>query len=1054
MKKLLLSSVILIATIIVSGQEASVKEQDMIFTVYPFSEPDPVARPGTIYPYFRFDGYTSDPVVKNIRMVVLENRWLKIWIAPVIGGKIWGALNKIDNKYFIYYNNVVKFRDIAMRGAWTSGGIEFNFGIIGHAPTTAAPVDYFIRRNPDGSASCFLGSSDLPSGTEWRVEVRLPKDKAYFEVNSNWNNPSDLKTSLYHWQTAAANASPDLQFYFPGKAYIDHGGNSFAWPVMEDGRDISMYRNNNYNSSHSYHVLGEYTDWFAGYYPDSGYGFGHWVRYPYKPGKKIWIWDLSRAGAIWEDLLTDTNKGNTQYIEMQTGLLFNQEADQSTMSPFKHLFFEPGATENFSEFWFPLHDLKGVSSISREGILDIEKSEKGTIIRFQSLMYLNDRIQVTDSTGTILHEFQLNLEPEQITEKTVDLPPGNITVKLAGGELLYKISDHKSNLLDRPLKAVKEFDWGSVYGLYTLGIEKLRQRSYSEGAKYLNQCISRDPSYLPALCALAEIDIRQLRYDEAEKKLLMVLGFNTYDPDANWLYGVILQVKGQLNKARDAYGITLRSPLYKAGALNRLALIALRDKRFEEAWDYISDAGRINGSDKAAYRTAAVTARLRGDQGTWEMLLRSMSNSDPLSHFADFERFFILKDSISKDRFISKITNEFAYETFIEIALWYYRIGLNDEALAVMEMCPQNPLADFLSAYLASLKGDSINRDKYLVRALGADDKFVFPFRSEYEEILKWADSVKSSWKTKYYLALLYWSRQRTEEAGRLFNECGDLPESWSFFLTRGNFMEQTGSEGRRDYLLALKLDSDSWRPHHILHNYYVLKNNYEEALAMSEKAMNSYSASSIIRFDHAISLLYTGRYDDCVKLLQGAEFLPHEGSGDGRMVWKFANLLNALKNYHQNNSKKALESVLNAYKWPENLGVGKPFKVDEREEDFICYLIFEKLGRKKLAIQFLKKVADYNERNPEDGGSVNYLTTLALKKLGLNKDAEFYLEKWLGQCKIENVGRWARLMFENNKDGTASVLKPGSIEDNNKPWIPEGTDQDFRIISEIAMMN
>jgi hypothetical protein len=28
----------------------------------------------------------------------------------------------------VLYNNVVKFRDIAMRGPWTSGGIEFNFG--------------------------------------------------------------------------------------------------------------------------------------------------------------------------------------------------------------------------------------------------------------------------------------------------------------------------------------------------------------------------------------------------------------------------------------------------------------------------------------------------------------------------------------------------------------------------------------------------------------------------------------------------------------------------------------------------------------------------------------------------------------------------------------------------------------------------------------------------------------------------------------------------------------------------------------------------------------
>ena len=33
-----------------------------------------------------------------------------------------------------------------MRGPWTSGGIEFNFGIIGHHPSTATPVDYLIKK--------------------------------------------------------------------------------------------------------------------------------------------------------------------------------------------------------------------------------------------------------------------------------------------------------------------------------------------------------------------------------------------------------------------------------------------------------------------------------------------------------------------------------------------------------------------------------------------------------------------------------------------------------------------------------------------------------------------------------------------------------------------------------------------------------------------------------------------------------------------------------------------------------------------------------------------
>ena len=167
-----------------------------------------------------------------------------------------------------------------MRGPWTSGGIEFNFGSIGHAPTTATPVDYHIQNNPDGSVSCFVGAIELTSRTEWRVEIRLPADKAWFETRSYWNNPTNLKTSLYHWQTAAADVGDDLKYFYPGTAYIGHDGMASDWPVMSNGTDISLYTNSDYGSSHSYHVLGEYTDWFAGYYQNSDYGFGHWSRYP------------------------------------------------------------------------------------------------------------------------------------------------------------------------------------------------------------------------------------------------------------------------------------------------------------------------------------------------------------------------------------------------------------------------------------------------------------------------------------------------------------------------------------------------------------------------------------------------------------------------------------------------------------------------------------------------------------------------------------------------------------------------------------------------------
>lgn len=148
------------------SQQAKISESMVLFKTYPYSDPDPVAKITHFYPYYRFDGFTNTPVEQEWKIVTLENPYIKVLVAPEMGGKVLGAVDKASGEEFIYFNKVVKFRDIAMRGAWTSGGIEFNFGSIGHAPTTASPVNYLLRNNADGSVSCIVGAPDITSRTE------------------------------------------------------------------------------------------------------------------------------------------------------------------------------------------------------------------------------------------------------------------------------------------------------------------------------------------------------------------------------------------------------------------------------------------------------------------------------------------------------------------------------------------------------------------------------------------------------------------------------------------------------------------------------------------------------------------------------------------------------------------------------------------------------------------------------------------------------------------------------------------------------------------------
>src|SRR5665647_3383481 len=268
MKRLVITIEFILFSFMVWAQHSStIKEYKKTFTTYPFSEPDPVPILANIYPYFRFDGFTDKPIQKKWKVVELENDFIKVMIMPQIGGKIWTAIDKKNSKPFIYNNDVVKFRDIAMRGPWTSGGIEANFGIIGHTPTVATPVDYLVRENTDGSVSCIIGALDLLTRAQWTLEVRLPKDKAYFITEVYWHNATAVEESYYSWMNLAVKTRDSLEFIDPGTHYIGHDGSAHSWPFDSvSNKNLSIYGQNNSEGAKSYHIFGSYSKYYGSYW--------------------------------------------------------------------------------------------------------------------------------------------------------------------------------------------------------------------------------------------------------------------------------------------------------------------------------------------------------------------------------------------------------------------------------------------------------------------------------------------------------------------------------------------------------------------------------------------------------------------------------------------------------------------------------------------------------------------------------------------------------------------------------------------------------------------
>jgi tetratricopeptide (TPR) repeat protein len=1030
------------------ARQAMVKEEKQIFRTYPFGDPDPVAKMTNIYPYFRFEGYSITPVDRPWTVVTLENPYIKVMIAPEIGGKVLGAIEKSTGKPFIYFNRVVKFREIAMRGPWTSGGIEFNFGDIGHTPSTATPVDYMTRTNEDGSVSCVVGAIDLPSRTEWRVEIRLPMDKAYFETESFWYNPTDLNTSLYHWMNAASDASPDLHLLFPGTTYIDHGGAAFSWPTDRSGRDLSRYANNAFGPAKSYHVLGSYTDWYSAYYSNDDFGVVHWSPYTDKPGKKLWIWAMSREGEIWKNLLTDPDLGNRQYVEIQSGLLFNQAASGSTQTPFKHQFFAPVSEQNFIEAWFPFKDIGGLVEANLSGSLNVKRYGKMLKVGFCPLGRTVQPLTVS-LNGKEVFSKGLVLRPLEVFVDSLTIGEGEVEVKV-GDLISYKSGDEKAKELQRPTTMDKTFDWSSPTGLWTDGAERAKQRDYKGARERFLACLSKDPAYPAALTGMAEICFRQLQYEEALGYAKRALSIDAYDADANFIYGVIQRTLGNFYDALDGFGVASRSMKYRSAAEEEMAEVVFLQKNWPAAEAYAFRALDFDRSNLRASRLLPVLYRLQGTTDGVKSSIAHLRQIDPLSHMADFEDYLADTSRAKLERFKSRIRNELPHETYLELASSYLGLHRYGDAVKVLELAPTHPIVSYWLAYLNHLQGREQVVKGFLQEATELSPVLVFPFRPETAEILKWAQTQRPHWKTSYYLALIYLSRDRSEAGKELLLACGNAPEFASFYITRGNLLRSDGlPEALKDYKRALELGQNEWRAYRTLVGYYTDRLQYGEALATAKAAAQKFPSSYIALFDLARSLVLNRDPEASLKILDTLTVLPFEGASYSREVYRQACILSAAGKMKAGNYSEAMKLLDKARQWPERLGVGKPYEVDNRLEDYLEALCSEKSGDKTRARKLFDQIVASTRKRPEDGNVNRLFGALSEKAIGNTAAVASLTEEWAKQ-RNSDVARWLMAISKGNADEAADLVKElrGASGESllGRPTI----DQDFALIVEV----
>ena len=1005
----LLLALVTLLPALAGADAATVREYRRAFLTYPFSDPDPIPHAGRFYPYFRFDGFTDRAEEREWTVVELENAWIRVTVLPEIGGKIWSAVEKSTGKGFLYGNQVVKFRDVAMRGPWTSGGIEANYGIIGHTPNCATPVDYVTRQNPDGSASVVIGVLDLLTRTPWRLEIAVPADKAYFTTTSLWHNATPLEQPYYTWMNAGIKAAGNLEFVYPGTHYIGHGGEASAWPIDEKGRNLAFYEKNDFGPSKSYHVLGRMADFFAGYWHDEDFGMGRYSLRDEKTGKKIWIWGLSRQGMIWEKLLTDIDG---QYVEVQSGRSFNQAAEESSRTPFKHRGFLPYGTDTWTEYWFPVKGTKGLVVASPLGGLNVRPREGGLDVFFSPLEAVDDTLEVLDGDRVVFSE-PVSAKPLETWTAfaPVTVPAGRLRVRIGGTRLDWR-ADPEAGALSRPMESPPDFDWDSVYGLWLKGKELIRQRSYVPAREALEACLRKDPHYAPAFADLALLRYRSMDYQGAFDLARKALAIDTYDPFANYYYGLAAGKLGRTDDARDGLELAAQSVELRGAAWTELAKLALRAGDLARA---ALDAERsldFNQRNLEARQLLALVHRLRGQQDGARAALDALLGLDPLSPFARFEKALAQGGDEAARAFAAGIRNEMPQETFLELAAWYDDLGRRTEAARVLELAPQVAEVLYWRARLADPGGDTA---ALLQKADEALPELVFPFRPESAEVLRWAASRSSSWRPRYYLALVHWGVGNLDVARRLFDECGEKPDYAPFYAGRALAFEEASRErSMADLERAARLDPAQWRYGRMLAERQLRKGAPAAALETARRYTAQFPANYILGMLHVKTLLANGRYRESADRLARLKVIPYEGSIEGRRLYREAHLMLALEALRKGDARGALRSIDAARLWPENLGAGKPYpeNVDERLEDLLAAQALARRGGTAASSEMLQRIDAHGSR---DRGAGTLVHALALRQAGREGEGRKLLADWSAREPGNALAAWALRVYEGH---------------------------------------
>ncbi|MFJ4918798.1 DUF5107 domain-containing protein [Streptomyces sp. NPDC088725] len=149
------------------------------------------ALPHTLLPVRILDGYGRERRSTDLDAVVIENERLRVTVLPGLGGRIHSLHHKPTGRELVYRNPVFQPANLALNGAWFSGGIEWNPGPGGHSTLSCAPLHTALVPAPDGGTMLRLWEWERLRDLPFQVDLWLPDDSDFLQVGVRIRNPHE-----------------------------------------------------------------------------------------------------------------------------------------------------------------------------------------------------------------------------------------------------------------------------------------------------------------------------------------------------------------------------------------------------------------------------------------------------------------------------------------------------------------------------------------------------------------------------------------------------------------------------------------------------------------------------------------------------------------------------------------------------------------------------------------------------------------------------------------------------------------------------------------------